>query len=31
MSPLGSGVIPPAIVYAAATALIPDVVKFVSL
>ena len=31
MSPLGSGVIPPAIVYAAATVLIPDVVKFVSL
>ncbi len=31
MSPFGSGVIPPAIVYAAATVLIPDVVKFVSL
>lgn len=31
LSPFGTGVIPPAIVYAAATVLIPDVVKFVSL
>lgn len=31
MSHLGSGVITPAIVYAAASVLIPDVVKFVSL